>query len=699
MPVKPAPIPGPSPKPIRVSRRTERGTRLATAIMGAALAVLVGYLGLFRMGQAVVSLSYDMPFMVHRPGSEDRVRMVYLSDHSGESLDRRPQAQLLDRLGEAGAQAVVYDIIFDREHADPQVDLAFAAAIRRFRGVDAEGRPIPGRPQRHVLLACGRETNQTTGIATEHLLAPIDVLLDAADDFGVVAVDDDSYMVRKLPTGTRDEPSLVWKAALAVGTKLEESDRLVPRWINFAGPPPDLAACGVAVPVPCFGAASLLDGKFNPALFRDKIIVVGGQPGIFGEIYGKDLFITPFHRFEIGGKLPPMSGVEVQANALANLLQGNWLTRTGDRFEFGLILVAGLLLGAGFTLLRPARALLVAGGVVVAASLAGVLSMRFANQWFPWSVVAFLQAPVAVVWGVAAQSYVERFFRIKLTKDQAAIRAAFAKYLSPQMLERLTTEGFHTNLGGEKIHVAMMFTDLEAFTDMCERINDPQRTVEILNDYFERTTGCIVDDDGIIIKFIGDAIFAAWGAPLPDPAAPVKAVRAAWRLFENKLVVDGDELKTRIGLHFGEVVAGNVGSSRRVDYTLIGDAVNLAARLEGINKLFDTCILLSGAVHQHLDNEFHTRRIGTFRVKGRRDPVAVYELLGPSHQEEAPPWIGDYHQALAALEANDIPLALERFTAVNANRGRHGDGPSRFFIERLRIDGSIRDGIVELKEK
>lgn len=686
------------PKPAPSSRRTERGTRLATAVMGAALTVLAGYAGLFRMGQSVVSLSYDMPFIVHRAGSADDVRLVYLNEHDEKWLKREPQAQLLHRLKEAGARAVVYDIIFDREYEDPQVDRDFAAAIRSFRGVNDSGEPIPGVQRRYVLLACERKTIQVTGVVGEQLIPPTEVLLDAADDFGLVAVDDDAYMVRKLPTGTLDEPSLVWKAAVALGGKLQEKDRLVPRWINFVGPPPDPSASAAAVPIPACGAASLLDGSVNPAFFYDKIVVIGGEPGVLGAVMGKDLFNTPFHRFQLGGKLPLMSGVEVQANALTNLLQGNWLTRTSRRFELGLMIAAGVLVGAGFTLLRPVRAIAAASGVVIVASLAGILTVRYANQWFPWSVVAFMQVPVALVWGVAAQSYVERFFRIKLTKDQAAIRAAFAKYLSPQMLDRLTAEGFNTNLGGEKIYAAMMFTDLEAFTDMCERIRDPERVVEILNDYFERTAGSIVDDDGIIIKFIGDAIFAAWGAPLRDPDAPVKAVRAAWLLFENKLVVDGEELKTRVGLHYGEVVAGNVGSSRRVDYTLIGDAVNLASRLEGLNKLFDTGILMSDAIHQHVGPEFRTRRVGTFRVKGRLEPVGVYELLGPARQPEAPAWIGDYHQALAALEANDIPEAIARFTAVNASR-THGDGPSRFFIDRLRSDDFIRDGIVDMKEK
>jgi adenylate cyclase len=395
-----------------------------------------------------------------------------------------------------------------------------------------------------------------------------------------------------------------------------------------------------------------------------------------------------------------MSGVEIQANGLANLLQGNWLTRLSREFDLVLIVMAGVLTGVGLSLIRPVRAIITAAVLMHACGLAGVLAMLYGNVWFPWSVVALLQIPVALVWGIAARSYVERFFRLKLTAEQAAIRAAFAKYLSPQMLDRLTAEGFNTNLGGEKIQAAMMFTDLESFTDMCERIRDPQRIVETLNDYFERTTGSIFEHDGVIIKFIGDSIFAAWGAPLADPEAPLKAVRAAWKLFQSdKLVVDGEELKTRIGLHFGEVVAGNIGSTRRVDYTLIGDSVNLASRLEGLNKLFDTHILMSEAILARLDGEFLTRCVGKFRVKGRQEFTAVHELLGPARQEHAPEWIAQYHQALAALDQNDTAGALELFAAVNAKRFPRGDGPARFFLERLKAGEPIRDGIVEIKEK
>ncbi len=681
-------------------RTTERGIRVSTAVVGAVLTILAGHAAFSRLGESLVSLSYDLPFIFHRAGTSDYLRIVYIDQLSGDLLDRRSQARILRVLGESGAKAVIYDIIFDQASGDPSVDREFADEMRKFRGVDAEGSPIPGVPRRHIMLACGRRSFNTTGMAGEQLIPPTDTLLEAADDFGLVAWDDDAYMIRKLSAGSKDEASLIWKAALALGSNLDESRRMEPRWINFMGPPSDPGKRSGHVSIPSCMAGNLLLGGVHPSFFRDKVVMIGGEPGIVGEALGNDLFSTPFHRFRIGGKLPLMSGVEMQANGLANFLQGNWLSKSSPDSDRNLILAVGILLGAGLTLLRPIRAIASAVVLVIASGLLGCLSMHYSNFWFPWSVVAFAQVPVALVWGIASHSYVERFFRIRISAEQAAIREAFAKYLSPQMLDRLTAEGFNTDLGGEKIEAAMMFTDLEAFTDMCERIGDPQRIVETLNGYFQRTTGSIFDHDGVIIKYIGDAIFAAWGAPLADPEAANKSAHAAWKLFESdKLVVDGESLKTRIGLHFGEVVAGNIGSDRRVDYTLIGDSVNLASRLEGLNKLFDTSILMSDAIHARLGGGFRTRRVGRFRVKGRKEAVVVHELLGPARQDREPEWIGEYHLALAALDRNQTQTALDHFSAANARRGPGGDGPSRFFMERIQSGGPIHSGIVEIKEK
>ncbi len=679
---------------------TEKCSRILTSSLAAAVAGLVGFMALFRAGGSLVNLSYDLPFVAHRAGDAGDIRIVYLDELDGPLLNRRIQADLLDKLGQAGAKAVVYDVIFDQPSADPAVDQAFAQAMRRFRGKDASGKPLPGAPPRPVMLACGRELIGQAGAMGERLIPPTNELLEAADDFGLVLfAHDERFAVRQLHSGSRDEASLAWKTAVALGAPLDEASRLAPRWLNYSGPPPDPHEAAAVPAVLSCTARDVMAGA-DPSFFRDKIIVIGGKPGIVGAAAGQDLFSTPFHRFDPLGHLPLISGVELQATSLANLLHHNWLVRSSRPFDLALIVGAGLLAGMVFSRIRPLHGFGIAVLAALALVLLGTYSVHFHQFWFPWSVTAFLQIPVALVLGVASHFYTERFFRLKLTAEQNRLRNAFSKYLSPQMLDRLTFEGFHMKVGGEKMMAAMMFTDIESFTDMCQRVRDPQRIVELLNDYFHRTTGHIFDHDGVIIKFIGDAIFAAWGVPIPDPQSPSNAVRAAWKLFLSaKLVVDGNELRTRIGLHYGEVVAGNVGSDHHVDYTLIGDAVNLSARLESLNKLFDTHILLSDSIQPFASPEFHTRRIGKFKVKGRTDVTNIYELLGPGGDTPPPKWVTLYHRALALLEEGATQQAHALFTATNASRSIRGDGPSRFFLDLLNENKHLPEGVVEMKEK
>lgn len=688
------------PGPFTGTWKSERRTRLMTALAGVLLTVLAGYLALFRPGGAIRTLSYDVPFLAgHRPGGTEDVRIVYLDELDGQFIQRRSQAKLLDALNAAGAKAVVYDLIFDLPSEDAAIDREFAAAMLRFRGVDEAGEPVPGMPRRQILLACGRQNLTQAGISGEQLIPPTDELLAAADDFGLVAlIHDKKFTVRELTTGTPDEPSVTWKAAQILGSPLEESSRLAPRWINYAGPPLDPNDAKAVPAIRSYGAADLLRGSIPPDL-AGKVVVVGAKPGMVGAAAGLDLFATPFHRLDLRGDLPLTSGVEVQATILANLLKQNWLTRPDPRYDDWLIIVAGMLAGVCFTRLRPLQGIVVAVVCVLLLIALGTLTVHYQRVWFPWSVVAFVQVPVAMVWGTAAHFYVERFFRVKLGEEQRQLREAFAKYLSPQMLDRLTAEGFRMKVGGEKIEAAMMFTDLENFTDLCERVGDPERIVSTLNEYFERTTCHIFDDDGVVIKFIGDAIFAAWGAPLAEPQAALKAVRAAWKLSQSdKIVIDGTVLKTRIGVHFGEVVAGNIGSVRRVDYTMIGDSVNIASRLEAINKTFGTEVLISDEVQSRINGEFLTRRVGRFKLKGRREVSIIHEVLGPAVDEGEPEWLALYRQALESLESNEPERARELLLAVDASKGTP-DGPSGFYLKRLASGDAIRDGVVEMTEK
>ncbi|MBE7497722.1 MAG: protein kinase [Verrucomicrobiaceae bacterium] len=683
--------------------RSERHTRVTATCLLVLVCALAGWLPLQQAGGRLLTLGYDLPFLVHRTTGAKDIRIIFLDERNGERLDRSVQAPLLDKLREAGARAVVYDLIFDQAWPDPAVDTAFAAAIRRFRGVDDQDRPVPGAARGVVMLGCGREQFNQTGVRGERLIPPTDTLLAAADDFGLVAlVHDDAFTVRELINGTRDEPSIGWKTAVALGAPLDEARRLEPQWINYLGPPPrrDVAHDHPdAVPaIPSFPASVVLDDA-EPALFRDKIVVIGGKPGVFSPKLGEDLFSTPFNRLDFRGNLSLMSGVEVQSHILSNLMDRNWLARTTPGTELVLALVTALASGLLLSRVKPLVGLLLTLGGIVLLALAGWLSMHFAQVWFPWTVAAFAQLPVALVGGTAAHFYIERFFRLKLTREQARLREAFQKYLSPPMLERITNEGFPLAPGGDKTMAAMMFTDIESFTDICQRVRDPQRIVIALNSYFERTTTHIFDHQGVVIKFIGDAIFAAWGVPFANDNAALLAVRAAWNLHENaRLSIGGEDLRTRVGLHYGEVVAGNIGSSKHIDYTLIGDAVNLAARLEGLNKPLGTSILLSESVQAYIGAEFCTRRVGRFRVKGRQDVTTVYELLGPGAPDDLPPWAHTYESALEAFENGRRQEARTLFEQTD--RGRlHGDGPSRFFLEHLARNEGSSAGVVDLKEK
>jgi len=672
-PAPTAPGGGPAvPKHAQRKRRAERRARILAAGFAVLVTASVGLLCLLRLGEGAAKLSYDLPFLFHKPGGADDIIMIHLERRGDGRLDRSLQAPLLDALRESGARAAVYDILFDEEWPEPEVDAAFAEAMRRFR---AEGG--------YVILAAARDTAEHLGIAMERIVPPCDELLDAADDFGLVAlVHDSRYVVRELPAGTRDEASLAWKAASALGAPLDESRRLDSRWINYAGPPQHPDRPARPPPILSLPAGALLEGA-DRRLLEDKIAVIGGQPDLLDRRPGEDQFATPYHRWDHRGRFPLMAGVEVQANALANLLHGSWLERSSGRTELALVLGVALFAGAGLSRLRPASGLVAALAALVALALAGLLSIHYAQVWFPWAVGAFVQLPVAYIGGTASKYYLERHFRLRLDAEQKRLREAFAKYVSPKMLERFSDEDFHLDPGGEKTRAAMMFTDIENFSTLCEQLSDPFHVVGPLNDYFQRTTDRIFEHDGIVIKYIGDAIFAAWGVPFEDEQAVAKSVRAAWHLHLNaSLPLGGDSLRTRMGLHCGEVIAGNIGSDKHVDYTLIGDPVNVASRIEQLNKALGTTILLSDEVASLVGEEFRTRRVGDFRLKGRRQAVPVHELLGPASTTPLPEWAGYYAEALAAFERGSRAKAKELFKKAD-DRRQGGDGPSRYFLETL----------------
>ena len=224
-------------------------------------------------------------------------------------------------------------------------------------------------------------------------------------------------------------------------------------------------------------------------------------------------------------------------------------------------------------------------------------------------------------------------------KERDKLRTTMGKYMTASVMEKMMSGDIA--LGGESITVTILFSDIRSFTTLSEKMNDPQALVGLLNEYFTEMVGIVMQEGGVVDKYIGDAIMAVFGAPVAKPDDPINAVRAAVRMrqalrhLNTRLVARGvDPIKTGIGIHTGPVVAGNIGSERRMEYTVIGDAVNLASRLESNTKELGVNVLISEDTYALAKDQIVVRAVKEIHVKGRVQPVMTYEVLGLVGEEQ-----------------------------------------------------------------
>jgi adenylate cyclase len=366
--------------------------------------------------------------------------------------------------------------------------------------------------------------------------------------------------------------------------------------------------------------------------------------------------------------------------------------------ELTLIILIGFSLGILGNYLSPKSGILVMVGLAVIVSVTTILAFVYGHWWWNWLVPVMIQTPIAMAWSSGSQYFQE-------ARRRAALRQAFAYYLSPQMADKIAEQDFDLKPGGKVVEATLLFTDCKGFTTVSEELNDPEKLSELLIEYFTQSSKCVLDNGGTIIKYIGDSVMAAWGMPLEDPEHPRKAARAAWQLSEvSKLVVRGRVLTTRVGVSTGKVLAGNLGSPYRFDYTCIGDTTNLASRLEGMNKMVGTDVLLSESTVKRLDNQFITRLIGHFAVAGKTHGIAVYELVGLQKEgESVPEWLGCFNESLEAIKSGEFDEAKRMLRKTIWQRGGE-DGPSQFYLKKiaaLEKADQLREwtGVVRLDEK
>ena len=332
----------------------------------------------------------------------------------------------------------------------------------------------------------------------------------------------------------------------------------------------------------------------------------------------------------------------------------------------------------------------------------------FAGLWSAWLAQRLIAAPLIKV--MDEIRHVERFDLDKVQRhpsrlteienlsgaigDMAQGLAAFRKYIPADLVKRLISDGTGARLGGAVRPMSVMFIDLAGFTGMSERLGD--RIIPLLSRYFDSVSTQIQAQGGTIDKFIGDAVMAFWGAPAPNPGHAVDCCRAALgcqRVMAGAGVVDdrGQPVKIRIGINSGDMLVGNIGSEVRLNYTVIGDAVNIASRLESTNKVYGSAIIIGPETRRLAGDRIVVRELDRLAVYGRAGGLQIYELLGMAGEETgALDWVKAYEAGLAYWRAGDFSAAIAAFERVREIRS--DDPASAVMIARCKQQREIPAG-------
>ena len=683
---------------------------------------------------------YDLKFRVRgplRPAPE--VVLLAVDDASVKKVGRWPwsreiMAQLLERLKAAGPKVIGLDIIFAERQEDlglktvqrlcvevarrskddqgmlallkeeeqrVDVDRKLAAVIRQgpptvlgFYFLGARGSATGLKAEQLMAAAYTRMSTynmvrmldpemgrMTLMEATDVELNLPEITSGAAGGGYFNMVPDRDGAVRWLPLGMRyggdifaplslvtlahyqGKPPLIMTLSrlgveeVRLGRLVIPVDRFGRLLINYLGPP------GI---FPTYSAQALLEGKIPAGALKDKIVLVGATAiGIY------DLRVTPF-----SGVYP---GLEIHATIVDNLLKGRFLQAPRLTIPPSLLLVLGLgiLLGLVLPRLSAAWSFVFAMVLVEVYVLANYFLFKNGIQlelFYPLAEVAL------VFMGINAQRFLAE------EKERERIKMTFQSYVAPEVVNEILKHPDRLHLGGERRELTIMFSDIRGFTTLSETLA-PEVLTGVLQDFLTPMSDIIIQHGGTIDKYIGDAIMALFNAPLDRPEHARDACRAALGMVAD-LKALGKEwaaqgrpvIRVGVGINTGYAAVGNMGSARLFDYTAIGDNVNLASRLEGLNKYYGTEIIISAATAQELNGEFILREVDRVKVKGKAQPLLIYELLGEgTPEEELAAFLKTYDQGRALYQDRRFADAAGAF--AEALKLRPGDVTSTHYLE------------------
>ena len=522
--------------------------------------------------------------------------------------------EVVKNLKQMGAKVIGFDLLYSEPTAkSPEEDEYFAAEVRKAG---------------NVIMGMVLNIEEDKNYKNKQLLFPYPELKSASKALGLVghSYDVDSNVRKSFILHDENEERFLTLSLAMIGAyegldKKEirgEEDRVI--WgshripihgrnqfvINFIGPPKSFET------VSYYKVYHKKDLKKDQ--FKGKMVLIGATADIL-----HDVFSTPFSQ---SGYMMP--GVEIYANMIDTIYANRYLHKMGPLEAVGLVLGVGILLSFMIFGIKAWQGL-----IVTAAAMTGYVFFSiylFKNGY----IISF----VPPIFAMALCYLSISTYKVTVEEgEKRKIRSIFSRYVSKPLVDELLKMQ-EIKLGGEKKIITILFSDIRGFTTMSENMT-PEQVVGILNEYLTEMTDVIFLNSGTLDKFIGDAVMALFGTPFFVKDHAMRAVRTGWEMkhrlaeLNKKWESEGKRtLKIGIGINSGEVVAGNMGSLKRMEYTVIGDAVNLASRLESLNKELGTEMLISEATYKMVEPKVSVRKFENVKVKGKQEAMTVYEVTG-----------------------------------------------------------------------
>ena len=629
-----------------MSLKTGKNAGMLIALI-VALVLSALYLGNARFFQVLEEKTLDMRFALRGkidPGPETVIAAI--DEKSINKLGRFPWSRstwsrVVDRLTADGARVIVFDVIFSEKENAKSDDQLQRAIQRNGRVIlplvfdfTATGFKESGFTSQKVdavtasSFAVIRPGDETfVPLKAKMVLPPLSRFSSAAQALGQINMipDEDGTLRWEMlaieyqgdyypPIGLqaarlyRDlgPESLVldYRGSVSLGDTVVPTDQYGRMLINYRGPDRTF---------PMYPVSDILDGTAPVGTFKDRIVLIG--PTALG-IY--DLRVTPF--------TANMAGIEKHASVVDNLLRGDFLHRT-ETGVLPLIFLFAIVLG--LTLPRLGAKSGAALFLAFFASYMALVQYLFAVKGIWFNLV---YPASALFFGYTSQT-AYRFF----TEERRAreIRKMFSSYVSKRIVDELIRDPSKAKLGGDRKEITVLFSDIRGFTSFSEKLQ-PEEVVSLLNEYLGAMTEIVFAHEGTLDKFVGDAIVAFWGAPLSQPDHAERACRCALAMIDKlkqlqaKWAAEGKHvIDIGIGINTGDMVVGNIGApGKKMDYTVIGDNVNLGARLEGLTRQYNNHIIISEFTCNKVKDILAVNELGSVTVKGKQHPVVIYDLVG-----------------------------------------------------------------------